>query len=49
MGTLYSDIPSWLHRVPAGAKLLVLLLMLAATLTPNLGEWLHNFVGVLRI
>ncbi|GAB3505734.1 hypothetical protein GCM10027400_02480 [Pseudoxanthomonas daejeonensis] len=32
-----------------GAKLLVLLLMLAATLTPNLGEWLQNFVGVLRI
>ena len=26
MGTLYSDIPSWLHRVPAGAKLLVLAL-----------------------
>ena len=26
-----------------------LLLMLAATLTPNLGEWLQNFVGVLRI
>ena len=32
-----------------GTKLLVLLLMLAATLTPNLGEWLQNFVGVLRI
>ena len=26
MGSLYSDIPSWLHRVPAGAKLLVLAL-----------------------
>ena len=26
MGTLYSDIPSWLHKVPAGAKLLVLAL-----------------------
>ncbi|MFG5777396.1 energy-coupling factor transporter transmembrane component T family protein [Comamonas sp. J-3] len=26
MGSLYSDIPSWLHRVSAGAKLLVLAL-----------------------
>ena len=26
MGSLYSDIPSWLHRVPAGVKLLVLAL-----------------------
>jgi len=32
-----------------GTKLLVLLLMLAATLTPNLGEWLQNLVGMLRI
>lgn len=32
-----------------GTKLLLLLLMLAATLTPNLGEWLQNFVGMLRI
>ena len=24
MGSLYSDIPSWLHRVPAGVKLLLL-------------------------
>ena len=27
MGSLYSDIPSWLHRVPAGAKLLLLALV----------------------
>ena len=26
MGSLYSDVPSWLHRVPAGAKLAVLAL-----------------------
>ena len=32
-----------------GAKLLVLLLMLAATLAPNLSAWLQNFVGMLRI
>ncbi|WP_372014068.1 hypothetical protein [Pseudoxanthomonas sp. 10H] len=32
-----------------GTRLLLLLLMLAATLTPNLGEWLQNLVGVLRI
>ena len=32
-----------------GTKLLLLLLMLAATLTPNLGEWLQNLVGMLRI
>ncbi|AKC87871.1 hypothetical protein [Pseudoxanthomonas suwonensis] len=32
-----------------GTKLLLLLLMLAATLTPNLGEWLQNLVGVLRL
>jgi hypothetical protein len=32
-----------------GTRLLVLLLMLAATLTPNLGAWLQNFVGMLRI
>ncbi len=32
-----------------GTKLLLLLLMLAATLTPNLGEWLQNLAGMLRI
>lgn len=26
MGTLYSDIPSWMHRLPAGLKLLLLAL-----------------------
>ena len=27
MGSLYSDIPSWLHRVPAGLKLALLVLL----------------------
>ncbi len=27
MGSLYSDIPTWLHRVPAGVKLLALALL----------------------
>ncbi|MBO9717874.1 MAG: hypothetical protein J7507_13970 [Pseudoxanthomonas sp.] len=32
-----------------GTRLLLLLLMLAATLTPNLGAWLQNLVGMLRL
>ncbi|UWX04589.1 hypothetical protein H1235_07750 [Pseudoxanthomonas sp. NC8] len=32
-----------------GTRLLLLLLMLAATLTPNLGAWLQNLIGMLRI
>lgn len=32
MGTLYSDIPSWMHRLPAGLKLLLLALSSIALL-----------------
>ena len=32
MGTLYSDIPSWMHRLPAGLKLLLLALSSMALL-----------------
>ncbi len=32
MGTLYSDIPSWMHRLPAGLKLLLLALSSVALL-----------------
>jgi biotin transport system permease protein len=32
MGTLYSEIPSWMHRLPAGLKLLLLALSSMALL-----------------
>lgn len=50
MGSLYSDIPSWLHRVPAGAKLAVLALTgMLLLFLPSVGWQAGAFALVLAL